>query len=173
MTTSPPRLQRASGESRVAFALRDGETRLADLYQRDPCRVLFPDPEPGEPPQAVLLTTSGGVAGGDRLRMELAARPAAHPAAATPAAEKVYPAPRGGETAPRRCCCGPRARGPAAPACAWNWRHVPAPTPWRRRRRRKRSTAPRPAAIPAVSTWRSPWRQAPSSTGCRRRLSFS
>ena len=44
MTTSPPRLQRASGESRVAFAVRDGETRLADLYQRDPCRVLFPIP---------------------------------------------------------------------------------------------------------------------------------
>ena len=43
MTTSPTiRLQRASGESRVAFDLRDGRTRLGDLYQRDPCRVLFP-----------------------------------------------------------------------------------------------------------------------------------
>ena len=61
MTAIAPRLQRASGECRVAFDLRDGQTRLGDLYQRDPCRVLFPAPELGEPPQAVLLTTSGGV----------------------------------------------------------------------------------------------------------------
>jgi len=69
MTTSSPRLQRASGESRVAFDLRDGRTRLGDLYQRDPCRVLFPQSEPGEPTQAVLLTTSGGVTDGDSLKM--------------------------------------------------------------------------------------------------------
>src|SRR6266702_3535063 len=50
--TARPRLQRASGESRVSFAVREGRTRLADLYQRDPCRVLFPEPELGEPPQA-------------------------------------------------------------------------------------------------------------------------
>ena len=67
MTAIAPRLQRASGECRVAFDLRDGQTRLGDLYQRDPCRVLFPKPELGEPPQAVLLTTSGGVTDGDSL----------------------------------------------------------------------------------------------------------
>ena len=89
MTTSLPRLQRSAGESRVAFALREGETRLADLYQRDPCRVLFPDSERGEAPQAVLLTTSGGVAGGDRLRREVAVGPGAHAVVATQAAEKV------------------------------------------------------------------------------------
>ena len=62
MTTSlSPRMQRASGESRVTFDLREGKTRLGDLYQRDPCRVLFPKSEPGEPPQAVMITTSGGV----------------------------------------------------------------------------------------------------------------
>ena len=54
MTTTPTRLQRASGQCRVVFDLRDGETRLADLYQRDPCRVLFPKGEPDDPPQAVL-----------------------------------------------------------------------------------------------------------------------
>jgi len=97
MTTSPPRLQRASGESRLAFALRDGQTRLADLYQRDPCRVLFPDAEPGEPPQAVLVTTSGGVAGGDRLRMEVTAGPGAHAVVATQAAEKIYRAAPGSD----------------------------------------------------------------------------
>ena len=77
MNAIPPRLQRASGESRVAFDLRDGRTRLTDLYQRDPCRVLFPDPEPGEPPQAVLLTTSGGVTDGDVLKMAIEIGPGA------------------------------------------------------------------------------------------------
>jgi urease accessory protein len=90
----PPRLQRASGQSRVVFALRDGRTRLADLYQRDPCRVLFPEPELGEPPQAVLITTSGGVTDGDALRMEIEVGPAATAVATTQAAEKIYRAAR-------------------------------------------------------------------------------
>ncbi|MBS0520208.1 MAG: urease accessory protein UreD [Proteobacteria bacterium] len=85
-----PRLQRASGESRVVFALRDGQTRLADLYQRDPCRILFPDPEPGDPPEAILVTTSGGVTDGDRLKMAVEVGPEAHGVAATQAAEKIY-----------------------------------------------------------------------------------
>src|SRR5579871_2573597 len=90
MTTPAPRLQRASGESRVAFAVRDGQTRLADLYQRDPCRVLFPDPEPGDPPEAVLVTTSGGVTDGDSLKMSLGVGVGAHAVSATQAAEKIY-----------------------------------------------------------------------------------
>src|ERR1700754_5220200 len=97
MTTSPTtRLQRASGESRVAFDLRDGRTRLGDLYQRDPCRVLFPQSEPGEPPQAVLLTTSGGVTEGDSLKMTVEIGPGAAAVATTQAAEKVYRAAKGG-----------------------------------------------------------------------------
>ncbi len=96
MTTSSPRLQRASGESRVAFDLRDGRTRLGDLYQRDPCRVLFPEPEPGEPPLAVLLTTSGGVTDGDSLKMAIKIGPGASAVATTQAAEKIYRAAKGG-----------------------------------------------------------------------------
>lgn len=96
MTAIAPRLQRASGECRVAFDLRDGQTRLGDLYQRDPCRVLFPKPEPGEPPQAVLLTTSGGVTDGDSLKMAIAIGPGASAVATTQAAEKIYRAAKGG-----------------------------------------------------------------------------
>ena len=94
MDVSRPRLQRASGESRVVFAVRDGKTRLADLHQRDPCRVLFPDPEPGEPPQAILVTTSGGVTDGDALSMAIEVGPGAEVVAATQAAEKIYRAAR-------------------------------------------------------------------------------
>lgn len=96
MTTSSLRLQRASGESRVAFELREGRTRLSDLYQRDPCRVLFPVPEPGDPPQAVMITTSGGVTGGDSLRMSVEVGPRAEAVATTQAAEKIYRAAKGG-----------------------------------------------------------------------------
>ena len=81
----------------MVFALRDGQTRLADLYQRDPCRVLFPDPEPGEPPQAVLVTTSGGVTDGDSLAMAIEVGPSAEAVVATQAAEKIYRAARATE----------------------------------------------------------------------------
>src|SRR5258708_38842916 len=94
--TARPRLQRASGESRVTFAVRDGRTRLADLYQRDPCRVLFPEPELGEPPQAVLVTTSGGVTDGDLLKMAIEVGPGAKARAATQAAAELYRAAKGG-----------------------------------------------------------------------------
>jgi urease accessory protein len=94
MDVSRPRLQRATGSSRVVFARRDGRTRLADLYQRDPCRVLFPDPEPGDPPQAVLVTTSGGVTDGDVLSMAIEVGPHAEAVATTQAAEKIYRAAR-------------------------------------------------------------------------------
>jgi urease accessory protein len=95
--TVRPRLQRASGESRVSFAVRDGKTRLADLYQRDPCRVLFPEPELGEPPQAVLVTTSGGVTDGDALTMRIEVEAGAAALATTQAAEKIYRAAKGGQ----------------------------------------------------------------------------
>src|SRR5690242_6099942 len=97
MNASRPKLQRASGESRVVFAVRDGVTRLADLYQRDPCRVLFPEPEPGDPPEAVLLTTSGGVTDGDCLKLAVEVGAGGRAVAATQAAEKIYRAARTAE----------------------------------------------------------------------------
>ena len=52
--------------------------------------MLFPTPAVGDPPLAVLLTTSGGLVGGDRLDIDirLAEGAAAHVTAS--AAEKVY-----------------------------------------------------------------------------------
>jgi len=78
------------GAAEIRFARRDGVTHLAHLYQRDPLRVLFPAPAAGDPPVAVIVTTSGGLVAGDRLdiRVELAAGAAAHVTAS--AAEKVY-----------------------------------------------------------------------------------
>jgi urease accessory protein len=78
------------GAADIRFGQRDGVTRLAHLYQRDPLRVLFPVPAAGDPPVAVIVTTSGGLVAGDRLdvRVELAPGASAHVTAS--AAEKVY-----------------------------------------------------------------------------------
>jgi len=83
--------QRVDGEARIAFRRRaDGVVALADLYQRAPCRVLFPTTEAGEPVQAVLLTTSGGLTGGDRTRVSVSVEPGARATITTQAAEKIY-----------------------------------------------------------------------------------
>jgi urease accessory protein len=81
-----PALERGDGAAEVVFA-RKG---LARLYQRTPCRVLFPKPEADDIPMAALLTTSGGLAGGDRLSIAIAAEESARAVVATAAAEKVY-----------------------------------------------------------------------------------
>jgi urease accessory protein len=60
-------LERGDGAAEIVFA----PGGLARLYQKTPCRVLFPLPERGDLPVAALLTTSGGLTGGDRLRISV------------------------------------------------------------------------------------------------------
>jgi urease accessory protein len=74
----------------VGFVHKQGETRLDHLYQHDPMRVLFPTPSAGEPPCAVLVTTSGGLVGGDRLDISVSAGPGTTVLAMAQSAEKVY-----------------------------------------------------------------------------------
>jgi urease accessory protein len=83
---APARLQRGDGAAEIVFAARG----LTHLYQRTPCRVLFPTPELGDLPVAALLTTSGGLAGGDSVSVSIAARAGARAIATTAAAEKIY-----------------------------------------------------------------------------------
>jgi urease accessory protein len=85
------RLER--GDGALALALeRDelGETRIADLYQRDPCRALFPHGDAGDVMPVVVLTTSGGLAGGDRISLEISVGRNAATQVTTQAAEKIY-----------------------------------------------------------------------------------
>lgn len=80
----------ASGRAEIDFAYADGRTRLSHLYQSDPLRVLFPDPGAGEPETATLVTTSGGLVGGDHLSISVAAGAGAAARVVGQAAEKVY-----------------------------------------------------------------------------------
>jgi len=85
-----PRPQRADGAARIRFVAAPGRTVLGDLFQRAPCRALFPCSEAGDLPQAVLLTTSGGLTGGDRIRVAVEIGDGARATVTTQAAEKVY-----------------------------------------------------------------------------------
>ncbi len=78
------------GVAEVRFVDKSGETRLDHLYQHDPLRVLFPTPPAGDLPNAVLVTTSGGLVGGDRLDISVSAGPDTAAMATAQAAEKVY-----------------------------------------------------------------------------------
>lgn len=80
-----------AGRLRLVFArAADGVTRLGDLDQRAPLRVLFPAEDRCGLPTAVIVTTSGGLVGGDRLDIALEAGPGARALVTSQAAEKVY-----------------------------------------------------------------------------------
>lgn len=87
-TTAPALGMR--GAARMAFAREGGETRLKDLYQTSPLRVLFPARAKDDALSAALVTTSGGLAGGDRLDVEVTLSDGAAVQVIGQAAEKVY-----------------------------------------------------------------------------------
>lgn len=78
------------GVAEVGFRHDGGTDRLAHLFQRAPLRVLFPDCPSGEPPQAALVTTSGGLAGGDRLDLAMTVEDGSAGVMVASAAEKIY-----------------------------------------------------------------------------------
>lgn len=80
------RLQRSNGACRVSLS----PTGISALYQSDPCRFFLPPSEPGDLPCGLLLTTSGGIAGGDKLRFEIDWQEKTRAAVTTSAAEKIY-----------------------------------------------------------------------------------
>lgn len=84
------RPQRTRGAAVVSAELRDGGPRLGQLRQEGSLKVLLPRQAPGDPVEAVLLNTSGGLTGGDRLRMAAQAGPGARLVLSTQAAERVY-----------------------------------------------------------------------------------
>ncbi len=77
------------GVAEVGFA-GAGPAPLRHLYQRDPMRVLFPAQPAAEPPLAALVTTSGGLVGGDRIDVAVSVDDGAAAVVAAQAAEKVY-----------------------------------------------------------------------------------
>ena len=94
MTFSPagPRqatMQRVVADARIAVGYRDGATRLARLYQEGAARIRLPAVS-GDPLEAVLINTAGGLTGGDRVAWAIDVEEGAALAVTTQACEKVY-----------------------------------------------------------------------------------
>ena len=83
---------RARGAVRFDVHVRDGMTRRGALHESGSLRARFPSPE-GEGLSGVFVNTAGGVAGGDRFDIEIAAGQGSRLTLTTAAAEKVYRAP--------------------------------------------------------------------------------
>ena len=87
---------RAQGSVTFDVQLCEGVTRRRQLHESGSLRVRFPSPE-ADGLSAVFVNTAGGIAGGDRFDIDIAAREGSRLTVTTAAAEKVY-----------------RAQGPAA-----------------------------------------------------------
>jgi urease accessory protein len=87
---------RAVGAVKFDVHVVDGVTRRRQLHESGSLRVRFPSPE-ARGLSAVFVNTAGGIAGGDRFDIDIAAAEGARLTVTTAAAEKVY-----------------RAQGPAA-----------------------------------------------------------
>ena len=83
-------LQRADGCCRIVLSGSETGTRIEDVFERSPIRVMFPRNGHSVMEEAVLINTAGGIAGGDRLECSVAALPGASMAVTSQAAEKVY-----------------------------------------------------------------------------------
>ena len=80
---------RAQGAVRFDVRSEDGVTRRGGLHESGSLRVRFPSPE-HEGLSAVFVNTAGGVAGGDRFDIAIAAGEGSRLTLTTAAAEKVY-----------------------------------------------------------------------------------
>jgi urease accessory protein len=88
--SSDRELQRAKGSCQIVLGSSERGTRIMDVYQTSPIRVLFPRTSGTRVPEAVLVNTSGGIAGGDCLESSVTAMDNASITVTTQAAEKVY-----------------------------------------------------------------------------------
>lgn len=85
--TVPVPLPRAHGCVRAGFALAGGATRLRRLYQAGSGKAMLP-PAPGC--EMVLLNTSGGLTGGDRIDVSVTQDVSTRLTVTTQTAERAY-----------------------------------------------------------------------------------
>jgi urease accessory protein len=83
---------RARGAVQFDVALVDGVSRRRQLHESGSLRVRFPAPE-SQGLSAVFVNTAGGIAGGDRFEIDIAAGDGARLTVTTAAAEKIYRSP--------------------------------------------------------------------------------
>jgi urease accessory protein len=83
-------LQRAEGFVRLVLSGSENGTRIVDVFQQSPIRIIFPRTRGAGIEEAVLVNTAGGIAGGDRLESVVTALAGASVSMTSQAAERVY-----------------------------------------------------------------------------------
>lgn len=83
-------LQRAAGAARIEVGADGPTTRLKRLYQDGCAKIRLPRDADARDLEAVLINTSGGLTGGDRLSWDVEAGAGANLTVTTQACEKVY-----------------------------------------------------------------------------------
>jgi urease accessory protein len=105
-----PRHQRTEGAARISFKRCEDRTRLDRLYQSGAAKVKLPDVFGGEPIQAVLINTAGGLTGGDRMSAEVTLGENCRAVVTTQACERIYRSAGGSAEVATRLTVGEDAR---------------------------------------------------------------
>jgi urease accessory protein len=101
--------QRVSAHARLAVAQLNGRTGLSRLYQEGSAKIRLPR-KAGDPLEAVLINTAGGLTGGDRISWSIDLGAGASAAVTTQACEKIYRADAGRAEVNCTLRVGPAAR---------------------------------------------------------------
>jgi urease accessory protein len=81
--------QRTKGAARLVTKSAGGKTRLDVFYQESAAKIRVPESYDGRM-EAVLINTSGGLTGGDRIGWEIEAGDNTHVTVTTQACERIY-----------------------------------------------------------------------------------
>ncbi|WP_245294887.1 urease accessory protein UreD [Rhizobium rhizosphaerae] len=111
LSLSPPgaRAQRAWGSGRLSTKAGQGRTRLETFYQEGCAKLRLPEMFDGTM-EAVLINSSGGLTGGDRMEWRFAAGPQTQLTLTTQACERIYKASAGTAEIDTRLTVGEGAR---------------------------------------------------------------
>ena len=91
LSASSSRAERAIGEGRISLKLgAEGVTKLDRLYQQGSAKIRLPRIYGSNAIEAVLINSSGGLTGGDRLSWDIKAAAGTQGVATTQACEKIY-----------------------------------------------------------------------------------
>lgn len=101
--------QRTKGTARLAAKSVDGRTRIDVLYQEGAGKIRIPESFDGRM-EAVLINTSGGLTGGDRIDWHVDAGADTGVTVTTQACERIYKSSGGDAQVAARLSAGPGAR---------------------------------------------------------------
>ena len=101
--------QRAKGTARLATKSLDGRTRIDVFYQEGAGKIRIPESFDGSM-EAVLINTSGGLTGGDRIDWCVDAGAGTRVTVTTQACERIYKSAGGDAHVAARLSAGPGAR---------------------------------------------------------------